>query len=257
MVQRFAIIWLTLSCARFVLAQDFDFIIVDEPRTVNITPNRPAQLIYEAQHAHEVISIQTQALTSKDDFPLDTVITLLNPALQQIAYNDDVRVSNGNEDPQIIRDARLENIQLGEIGQYTLVIDSFNGVSTGEVEVTVNHSNPFDEQIIEIDDTLQIIAELPSGFVYTYVFDAVVGDTFTFTARDIANTIDPLLRILDEQGNVLSWNDDHESADTRLNVLDARIAAWEAAESGQYLITVIDFLGKSGKFELTITHLND
>jgi len=220
-----------------------DVLQLDTPMQVSVTADAPAMLRYENRTPGTVLNIETHALS--DDF--DAVVWLVDADMHLLAYNDDARVAG-----EVERNAALSHVTLAESGLYTIFVDSFNGVSAGEVEVIIHASDVFAAQVTENDTTTIITANLPADKVFRYPLTLEAGAKLTLTARDTSGTLDPYLRIMDNSGMILAANDDHSSPDLTLNIFDARIAAWEAPETGTYTVEVVDFLGRAGEIEVRI-----
>ncbi len=227
-------------------AQDETTLIPDQPQTVTISADAPALLIYEAQ-AGNVITITTQTAEDDESRP-DTVLWVIAPDDTQLAYNDNALSADG----EFLSDARLENLRLPTAGDYRIVVDSFNGVSEGEVEVSLTLFDPFAMQVEAFDSTEQISFTLPAGEIFRYGFEAAAGESITFTAQDTGRLLDPYLRLLDASGAVLASNDDHASADFSLDVFDAQLVGWIAPEDGTYTVQITDVLGRGGEMILAV-----
>jgi len=225
---------------------------LDSPRTVQLSADSPVILIYEADKAGQVVNIITS--TADDDSAPDTVIEVLRPNGQRLAYSDDVLNQSPDGETTLDRDATIENLILPEPGLYTIRIDSFNGVSEGDVEVLVTPGDLFMERVDESEDVVIINAILPVGLPYQIMLDVSAGDKLTITVHDVSGTLDPVVMLLDASGKRLAFNDDHESSDLTLNLFDARLSDVEVLSEGPMTIVVYDLLGRTGAFQLTIEH---
>jgi len=141
---------------------------------------------------------------------------------------------------------------LPEAGTYYIRIDSFNGVSEGEVEVTISIADKFIPATIEEDTTTQITLRLPPSKVFDYSLSVEAGDLLMIRAHDLSGMIDPVLLLLDEDGNILAQNDDHGTDDLTLDTFDAQISDFAIESDGVLTVQVYDFLGREGSVELTI-----
>jgi len=230
-------------------AQDAPTITLDEPQTVTLNADAPAMLIYSAEESH-YITVTTRAISGGDDLP-DTVLEVLTLDYERLAYDDDtVFVENG--EIVIQRDAQLPDLLLPEPGDYRIRVDSFNGVSEGEVEVLVTLADKFTPTIETDENTTTIQARLPLAKVFTYDISVEAGEQLTLTARDATGAIDPVLRLLDESGAIIAENDDHQSDDLRLNAFAARIAGYNVDADGVLTVQVFDFMGREGSIEIWI-----
>lgn len=229
-------------------------LVANDPTTVTITADAPAILQFEAQ-AGDVVSLNTQALpdATDDENTLDTTIALIAPDDTQLAYNDDTHLADATGTMAIERNAQLQAVVLPQDGQYRVRVDSFNGVSEGDVDVTLTFDDPFAAQIIEeTDDTVIITLMLPASAIYSYPIALEAQTRMTITARDTSGTLDPIIQVRDSAGNIVVQNDDHTTPLVSLNVLDAQVTNWPVPEADEYIIEVVDFAGQAGTLQLTI-----
>ncbi|XWX04209.1 hypothetical protein VZO05_01380 [Aggregatilineales bacterium SYSU G02658] len=112
---RLALAWVWLIVGGYALAQEV-ILNADGPVRVPLTIPENTRVTITALGFDEV----------------DTVLTLVNDAQQVVAYSDD-RMVNG----ELVRDAQLVHDQPGE---YVLLVDSFNGVSVGRVELAIDQA---------------------------------------------------------------------------------------------------------------------
>lgn len=236
---RFWLITLTLLVINVgISAQSADD--SSEPVNLKITSENRASIDYTVDTDPEYVTIQVRAI---DNDVIDPVLWVLNSENNLIAYND-----NTAEDSS----AKVENLLLHP-DTYTIWIDSFNGVSEGDVELIIEPVNPFNEAISTSENTIELVVTLPEDTIYRYTLELTENDIVTISIRDISGTLDPYLQVLDDNDMMLISNDDHQSTDLTLNRLDSRISQWQVPENGIYTIEIRDFLGNHGQFELTIT----
>lgn len=236
---------LIFSLAIFAQAQEDNQLVLGEVLRVNLSTDDPVQLFFIAEEA-QTITLTAQTVES-GNMP-DAVLWVVDSENHLLTYNDNLGENNN---------PRIENLYLAQAGIYTIYVDSFNGVSEGEVEILIEQSNRFNEQIVSDETGIQIIASLPEHSLYTYEVELQADAVITITAQDISGVFDPYLRILDSENNALAMNDDHKSADIKLDIFDARFSNWTVPEDGLYQIEVRDFLGRSGEFVLSIEFLED
>ncbi len=233
-------------------AQADALLTLDETRVVTFDAEAPARLTYEASGG-EVVSITARTLEPATETPVerDLVLDVLAPDGESIAYNDDHQTDRTDLIPT---DAAIDKLVLAQPGTYTLRVDTYGGIFAGEAEVTFSAADLYGATIErDTDSGTNIEALLPTGNPYAYTFEAASGDTLTFTARDTSNTLDPRLRLVDATtGDLLAANDDHNTADPALDLLDARITSFVVPATGRYTVIVSDFLGKAGRFALTV-----
>ena len=254
-------VWLTialcLSLSGLALAQDMPTqgaLLPDEARIVRITPEEPALLTYEGR-AGEFIDLTARSLPAEDAAedapPFDSVISVLGPNLRKIAYNDDSHILEADGSISIQRDAQIRQLRLPRDGSYTIRVDSFNGVSSGQVEILLSESTRFDETIADSDGQTRIDLTLPERAVYAYSFDLAASESLTISAIDPGTGIDPVLLLRNADGEIMAFNDDHGSMVLDLNVLDARLS-FTAEETGRYTLEAWDFLGSPGSLRILI-----
>ncbi len=236
---------LGLFIGAVILAQSGDeethTIRLDTPLVAYLDGEQPILLTYIAENV-ETVTITARSL--EESGLVDTVVELLDAEGQRLAYGDDWAESS---------DTRIENLTLPGAGAYTLCVDSFNGVSSGDVEITVRASNAFGEVVTSDGEDEIVTATLPANGRFVYSFEAEMGEAVTITVRDTSGTLDPLVRLISDDGALLVENDDHDTDDLSLDSFDARIAAFTIPETGTYHVEVVDFTGAAGRFELTIT----
>ncbi len=214
----------------------------DDTYTVTISADERASIEYIIENEAEYITIQAQSVAEETD-SIDPVIWVVNSQNHLLAYNDNFGEDNS---------AKIDTLLLVP-DTYTIWIDSFNGVSDGDVEVIISLSDPFNEIRSTAENSTIINVSLPQDAIYRYALELSENDTATISVRDISGTLDPYISVLDENDSELVSNDDHQSMDLTLNRLDSLISDWLVSVDGIYTIEVRDFLGNSGEFELVIT----
>jgi hypothetical protein len=230
-----------------VFAQDGDgdWLSINDERAVLVTADESAKLVLANDEAGQIVTITARAVDTEQ---IDPAIWIIDDEAQLLAYNDNSFTAEGAFDPT----ARISNLELTKSGFYTIYVDSFNGVSEGEVEIVIRQGDPFNTRVNENNARLVIQATLPEDTVFIYSLQVDQDAVFTLTAKDISGTLDPYLRIVDSSGNVIETSDDHTTLDLSLNLFDARIENWLAPADATYTIEVLDFLGWTGDIELKI-----
>lgn len=243
-MRRFLLCMSVLLLALVINAQEVLEIEFDAPLTVEVRADDPALLTFAGTAATR-ISLSTETL---GDEPMDTVLEVLTPEMQQLAYSDDRLL----EDGAIDRNAHLTDLLLPKDGLYTVRVDSFNGVSEGMVEVVLLSEPPFETAPEEIDAGLVIQTKLRPSDIFTYTLDLDAEAVLTITARDLSGTLDPVIYLRDETNMIVASNDDHDSTNTSLNILDAQITDFTIEAAGSYQLEVLDFLGRAGEIEILV-----
>ncbi len=214
---------------------------IGETFVLSITADNRASIDYVVENKAEYVTIQAHSIEDEAEL-LDPVMWVVDSQNHLIAYNDNFSDDNSTG---------VENLFLPP-DRYTIWIDSFNGVSEGEVEVQIEPANPFNEvSSVNDDGVITIDVRLPEDAIYRYMLELSENDIVTISVRDTSGTLDPYLSILENNSPLLS-NDDHQSSDSTLNRLDSRISEWHVLSDNTYIIEVRDFLGNAGEFELVI-----
>lgn len=201
------------------------------PASVTVTADLPAEVALVLA-AGETITITGHSVA------LDPTLLLRDDRNNAVAYADD-RLDSGT----IISDAQL-TFTSASGGDYRLVIDSFNGVSEGEVTLTSErHTEPL--LTVAVPLTVKVAAQQ----VTVVQLVLTQPQSVRFTVRDLDATLDPWLQVVDEAGQGVASGDDSEGQ-PGLNMLDSALTASLAA--GRYQLRVLDWLGRAGRVEITL-----
>ncbi len=238
-----ALLWL-LSVASH--AQEF--IEPDIIQTITLKPDGPTRFFYEGR-AGEIVTITTEA-----DAALDTILDLRDPNGARVAYSDDTLTIGEAGSMAVSPFAAIAAAVLPEDGVYTLYVNSFNGVSTGEARILLTRAETSPAMIEAGDDQQKQLIHIRAGRPHRWQWAARTGDSFQITARDASQTLDPILKLEGPDGGIIAFNDDHNSADTSLNTLDARLQYTFSADTTITLI-IGDFLGREGEIEVIIERI--
>jgi|GEM_PF-1723177 len=221
-------------------------LMAGEVRLIDMQANKPILLTY-AGESGETITVTAHSLETVGI--IDTVLEV-RFGNNRLAYND-------NQQTGLIdladSDSAIVDLRLSESGEYIIRLDSYGSIGIGQVEVLLELADPFKVETQESDDGLTLNVFLPPLQRYEYSLTAQVGEILTITARDLSNTLDPFLQLTASSGQIIASNDDHADNDLTLDVFDSRIAEFVVPANGIYRITVHDFLGNMGRFQLTIS----
>jgi len=232
------LIGVTISMAQDVTLQP------DSPVTISIGDS-PTWLSYDGT-ADETITITT--LTAVTDTAPDTTLEILYPDGHRLDYVDDIILADGT----VKSDAVLDHLVLPIDGIYRIRVDSFNGVSEGDVEILLTHpSETYSESTTE--DVTLVNSEIHKLESFQYTLEVSADTVLSILARDTSGTLDPVLHVYDADDTLLAFNDDHQSNDLSLDVLDASILDLIISEDTIVMIRVSDYLGQSGSIELIIS----
>lgn len=244
------LVWLMLPAA-LTLAQS-GTITPDETLRVTVGADAPVELRYN--HADDAAAVQiiAQGIPGDDDTAPDTIIEVLTDDYERIAYADDRVLSDG----EIDTDAQFSALMLPAAGTYIIRIDTFNGVTGGEVDVTLTTVDPFDTTQEETNTAQIVKGSLPELMPFRYVLNVAAGEMWQITARDTSGSLDPMLFMYDAAGDLIAANDDHETFDLTLNRLDAQLTV-TAEDDATWTLELRDFMGQSGTFELQLTRVEN
>lgn len=206
---------------------------------VLLTGEQPADTLYEVRQT-QTVSVHARSL--EPEGTLDTVVYVLAADGTALAFNDDAGGTS---------DSHIAHVTLPP-GVYTVRVNSFNGVSAGQVALSIEPVDIFEAQVETQDGQTRISAALPRFAVYRYRFDGRANARVSITVRDTSGTLDPVLALKQADGRLLARNDDHNSASLLLNVLDSQISDFALPHTGEYILEVVDFLGAAGTFELLL-----
>jgi hypothetical protein len=234
--------WLFLLGITLLPTHAQDTLAFDKPITVTLQAEAPVELTFMGQ-AGQMINLVTY--TSGEN-PPDSTLTLIAPNGLVLAYHDDTRIGD-----EVDSNATLTNILLPSDGEYTLQVDSFNGVSEGAVTVVMSEVAPF--TVLESDESsTQLQVDLRVGDVFVYALPtADTAQTLQITVRDTSNTLDPFIRIRNSDGEIITTVDDTPSLAELLNLFDSQVRI-EIPANTNYTLEVIDFLGRVGQVEIYI-----
>jgi hypothetical protein len=218
---------------------------LNDEAVVTVVVDAPAILTLDNATAGAVITITARAV---DGTQVDPVLWLVDSEARLLAYNHNTLAADGLIDVA----AAITNLVLPTAGLYTIYVDSFNGVSTGEVEVTIRETDRFNIIVDETGSLHVMRLSLPEDSIFVYPITVQQGDIMTITVRDGNRQLDPYIRIVNSNGVPVMSNDDHTSADLSLNIFDARITDWQVPADDTYMLEVSDFLGRAGNVLLEI-----
>lgn len=237
---------------------DGDSITIIEPDTtinLRLDGQIPTILAYVAEGG-EALTLTARALGEgtieglDGTYTLDTVIEILSPDGERLAYNDD---HHADAATLAATDSAIERLILMEAGTYLIRVNSFNGVTAGEVEVSHALVSPVDYAITTENETSLILnVALNPAQPFSYRFTVEAGTQYTIVARDLKGRLDPIITLRDTTPDetVIATNDDYayRFGDAFiLNVFDARIIDAEIPMDGDYTLEVREFLGRGGQ----------
>jgi hypothetical protein len=226
-------------------------IAANTPVEVQLTGSGAVELTYVGS-ANEVISVTARSLET--DGAVDTTLEILDSSNARLGYNDD---HGSNRTDLGSFDSYIRDLKLTSSGEVIIRVNSFSGVASGRVEVTVTSSAaaPAPTQTPPSNQgsgTEVVTGNVPTGGTFDHVISAQQGDVLTITVRSTDNVLDPKVAIVDSSGTILIENDDHGTEDTTLDRYDSRITNFTLPSGGTFTLQVSGFAGSGGTFEMTI-----
>ncbi len=170
-------------------------------------------------------------ITALGSETIDTVLTLLDDAQRVVAYSDD-RIVEG----ALMRDAQ---IVWEEAGEYTLLVDSFNGVSEGLVRVEIVRQPRM--PILRVGDKRTLVLERWRPLRLRLTLDEPL--TVAVSAFDLSRRLDLIMWLRTSEGDALLADD----AESRFS---AR-GAW-TLRAGEHDLWIVDWLGRAGEVRIEL-----
>ncbi|NWG18642.1 MAG: PPC domain-containing protein [Chloroflexi bacterium] len=211
-----------------------------------LTVQAPSAVYRFEGRADDTVTITLES----DEF--DAFLTLLGPDGAELARDDD---GAGGQN------AGITAFVLPADGAYSILVDSYNRISTGSYRLTLSGDSvapsPAPDATLTPAATPQPVTALPiqagdsvSGTLTreaaaAYTFSGLAGELFTITLT--SDDFDAFLTLQDAAGNVLTTDDD------RAGNFNARIEAFALPADGDYTIIVGSYRSDSaGEFTLTL-----
>jgi hypothetical protein len=160
---------------------------------------------------------------------IDTVLTLLDEAQHVVAYSDDRMV-----DGALVRDAQIVYDQPGE---YLLLVDSFNGVSAGRVQLVIEQALLV--PTLRVGDALTLPLERWRPLRLRLQLEEPT--TLQLSAASAGRRLDLLAWVMVD-GDSLLADDDQGRFDLQ--------AVWRLP-AGEAELWIIDWLGRAGEVQVT------
>ncbi|MBK8023587.1 MAG: hypothetical protein IPK19_19670 [Chloroflexi bacterium] len=220
--------------------------IQSELNVVDVYPYDRYLYVFDARRG-DVYSLYARALSGDVDPELsvyweDTIL---------IDAND----NHGSTDPSLgPLDARLPNVIMPRDGRYFVEVRSY-GNTQGSVGFTIVHVMSGALAYPGTDTALTDF--IAPNEIKTYPIDVRVGDFVSLTLRARSSLLDPVVALLDDEGNVLIDNDNHGFNDADLDFFDARIKNYLITEPGRYNVRTASARGGEGEYELIVNIKRD
>lgn len=163
---------------------------------------------------------------------LDVGLKLIAPDGTEEAGNDDQE----GADLATEVDSQIAAHVLAQSGDYTVRVEIVNGSGTYRLGVVQELSFT-----LEADGTTQIQGEIEGALPeQRWTFEGLAGNVLTITMLAESGTLDPVLRLVDANGNVVAENDD--AADTALGK-NAQLVGVSLPANGVYTLEAARFDG--------------
>lgn len=170
--------------------------------------------------------ITISAIESSGSDALDLALRLIAPDGSEVAYSDD----------QII------DQPLAADGTYIVIVERVDGTGAYTLGVSETQTVNFDANSVA-----KLEGELNDNFtIQRWSFEGQAGQSFTLTMQ--ADTLDPILRLVNASGEVIDENDD--TGDPALGSA-AQIVNAQLPENGRYIVEAAS-VGGNGHYELII-----
>lgn len=191
--------------------------------------------------AVEDLPLTLTAAADPDSFALDLALRVVAPTGNEAAFNDQ------HESLLLFAplDAQIADYSAPESGRYAVIVERVSGSGGYRLGLTQNRSFELAEA-----GNASLSGELSDVIpMQRWVFNARAGQRLSITAlADAFSLLDPTLRIVNPQGNIVAENDD--AADLTLG-RSAQILDFRVSFNGAYTIEVARLAGE-GAYTLLI-----
>jgi hypothetical protein len=188
--------------------------------------------------AGQVVTIS--AVDATESGVLDVGLQLIAPNGQGESNNDD---QNGDDLTTAV-DAQISDHTLASSGTYTVRVELVNG--SGTYRLGIVQELPF---TLKSDAPTQLQGTLEGALPkQRWTFEANAGQVLTITMQAQSGTLDPALRLLSENGQVVAENDD--ASDSALGK-DSQLVRVNIPSNGLYVLEAGRFSG-SGDYSVII-----
>jgi len=199
--------------------------------------------------------VNIELVSPDEDDTLDPLLILLNENEDTIAENDDDPLGTG-------RDSFIRDFEISTDGTYTILATRFQrDLGTTEGDFTLNLSLSEGEPdgtkgeptvtALELGDSVEGEITRSIG-EQLFTFEASANQIVNIRMQAESGTLDPLLIVLDEDGNEVKRNDDDEQGIGR----DSFIRELVIPEDGTYTIVATRFQQENGttmgRFTITL-----
>jgi hypothetical protein len=184
--------------------------------------------------------ITISAVDSSEAELLDLSVRLLNPEGVEEAVND----NQEGADLFSVFDAQIANHSLQASGTYTVIVERVDGA--GAYALGISQVQPF---TLNTDTVTTLEGEIQGVFPkQRWTFQGTSGQVLTFTMQAESGTLDPLLRLIAPDDQLLAENDD---ADDPAISPNAQLVQVQLPADGMYILEAARFEGE-GRYQLVI-----
>jgi hypothetical protein len=218
----------------------------DEPQVLEFSASGDDPYLHEFEA--EAGDVYTFTLVATDGS--DARMFIDDSDENNVVANDDH--GTGSEDIGFT-DSLIQNFIFQYDDTYTIYVDEATGEG-GDFELTIQKvasGAPLGEGEYDI----QVDSLRPQG-EYLYEFEAEEGDYITLTVRSLTEQLDPQVALLNEDGDILAFSDDHGGiVNTAMGRLDGQVTNYLIEESGTYTAQVLGYQNSNGPFVLVVNTL--
>jgi hypothetical protein len=176
--------------------------------------------------------VTISAIDASSEDQLNVALRLIAPDGSEEGYNND------QEGIDLFSefDAQIKDHPLAANGTYIIVVEQVDGAGIYTLGVDETRVFAFDD-----DGVVELAGKIDDLFTaQRWEFEGVAGQGITMTMRAVDGTLDPVLRLIGPDGEMIDENDD--TVDTALGN-SAQISGATLPESGRYVIEATRFEG--------------
>lgn len=184
--------------------------------------------------------VTLSAFDASQQDALNVAVRLLAPDGSEVAFNDDQE----GDDLFGLLDAQIADYPLAATGTYIVVVERVDG--EGVYQLGISETKTF---TLGAEGVTSLEGEISDIFpTQRWQFEGQAGQTFTITMQPTTGTLDPALRLIAPNGEIIAENDD--AGDPALGT-SAQIFGAQLPANGSYTIEARRFEG-TGRYELVI-----
>ncbi len=213
-------------------------LFVDIPVEGALTAETPSQTWTFQGTAGQRLTIS--AIDTTADQVLNVALRLLAPDGSEEAFNDDQE----GIDLLSLTDAQIVNHTLAQSGTYSVVVEAVEGEGGYRLAMVETQDLILGGGSAAVQGSLDDVR-----VVQHWALNAQAGQTVDITLNSADGVLDPILRVISPQGEIIAENDDAEDPDLGS---DSQLLGLILPEAGIYIIEAARFDG-SGSYTLQVT----